>query len=603
MSVKIKIRLILSIFIMSIVVSLLMLYMTNRNIYIANNQNDLTFSIIKKIFDLETINHDLLENFNKRAYIQWGRVYGEIGDYLDQASFPGDEQRTILYSLRENYRSIKYLTGYLRDKSNSEELNERLSGQILIKYQAIALDAERLSIYSSNNLKKALKNETKVELVSAFIFIGSIIIVYVIFAKQISDPLRELTESCTYINENYSGQIISPRILQSTDEIGQLANAFLRLINSLKESIQETDTLNEELEARVIERTNTLNDTLNKLASSEELFRRIYEFSSHGIALASLDGKFIRVNKALCDICGYEESELIGKSFAEITYVDDLEEELPLVERLKTGELNTLQIEKRYVHKNGQIVWILLSAVIVSDAKGEPLYFLGQMIDITDRKIAQEEIVKYADTQKILLSEVNHRVKNNLTAIISMMHMEEIKAHKQAKHDYEILLKEFTSRIESLFTVHTMLSNNEWKPLYISDLGEEIINSAVTGMSHRRDVDVSIINSQILISSNQAHQLTLVFNELATNTLKHSHLEEPLKIKMEAHMDNQEIVIIYSDNGIGYPQDVLDGKKERFSVGFDMLNGIVKKSLGGRISFYNDNGAICQISFREDISL
>lgn len=601
MNIKLKVSLILSLFAFVVLLNFFILYISNNNISEANIQNDLARELIKKVFDLEIVNHDLLGIVSKRAYRQWNIIYSEVGYILDRADFDNEEQKLVLRSLRDNYLSIQQLLIYLKD-SKSEELSERLRGQLNIRYQSVVSDAEKLSVYSSDNLKKALSNEVRSELVVASIYIISIIAVYLMFTRQISAPLKDLTESCEYMNENYSDQTINPKIIQSTDEIGQLANSFLSLIKSLRESIQETDTLNEELEQRVAERTENLNDALYKLASSEELFRRVFETSSNGMALADMNGIFTRVNKSLCEILGYEEESLVGMTVRDVSYEEDYQEDLSNLTKLKNGEVNSFQMEKRYLHKDGHIVWGHLSVALVQDSYNNPQFFVGQIVDITDRKLAQEKIMKYADTQKILLSEVNHRVKNNLTSIISMMHMEEVKAKKQRSGKYQALLKEFSNRIESLFTVHTMLSRNEWKPLYICDLAREILNSAISGMAHNQDIRINITNSKILISSNQAHQLTLIYNELATNTLKHAGLDTAIEINMRAYIEAGKIVIVYSDNGKGYPQEILEGKKEKFSVGFDMLNGIVNKSLGGDIEFYNHNGAVCCISIKEDVS-
>lgn len=121
------------------------------------------------------------------------------------------------------------------------------------------------------------------------------------------------------------------------------------------------------------------------LRESEERFRSVFDSAAIGMALVSLEGRFVKPNKALCRILGYSEEELSQKKFQDITHPDDLKLDLDLVQELLSRKRLTYQIEKRYFHKNGQIIWILLSAAVVHDAEKNIKYFIAQIIDITER--------------------------------------------------------------------------------------------------------------------------------------------------------------------------------------------------------------------------
>lgn len=123
----------------------------------------------------------------------------------------------------------------------------------------------------------------------------------------------------------------------------------------------------------------------------EERFRGAFEYAAVGVALVSLDGRFLQVNQALCRITGYSEQEMLAMTFQAITYPEDFEENLENIKALVRGRVDTYQLEKRYVHKEGHIVWVSLSASLVRDVRGEPLYMLSQVQDITDRKLAEEQ--------------------------------------------------------------------------------------------------------------------------------------------------------------------------------------------------------------------
>jgi diguanylate cyclase (GGDEF)-like protein/PAS domain S-box-containing protein len=132
--------------------------------------------------------------------------------------------------------------------------------------------------------------------------------------------------------------------------------------------------------------------TEEALREAEERFRRSFEDAAIGMALVGTDGRFLRTNRSLCDMLGYREVELLGKTFQDITHPDDLDADLDQVRRMLDGEIRTYQMEKRYFHKEGQVVWALLSVSLVHDEEGEPLYFVSQIQDISERKVLEERL-------------------------------------------------------------------------------------------------------------------------------------------------------------------------------------------------------------------
>lgn len=132
------------------------------------------------------------------------------------------------------------------------------------------------------------------------------------------------------------------------------------------------------------------------LQGSDEQFRTAFEYASIGMALVGVDGAWLRVNKALTRIIGYSEDELLSKTFQDITHPDDLEADLGHVEQLLRGDITSYDMEKRYFHRDGHIVWVLLSASLVRHAYGHPLYFISQIQDITERKRLEAKLNRLA---------------------------------------------------------------------------------------------------------------------------------------------------------------------------------------------------------------
>jgi len=133
-------------------------------------------------------------------------------------------------------------------------------------------------------------------------------------------------------------------------------------------------------------------DVLRKLRLSEQLFYKAFEEAAIGMALMSSDGNFLRVNQALCKLVGYSKEELESKTFQDITHPADLDADLNFVQQMLRGEISTYQMEKRYIHKTGRVVWILLAVSMVRDELTSEQFFVAQIQDITSRKRAQEQL-------------------------------------------------------------------------------------------------------------------------------------------------------------------------------------------------------------------
>lgn len=128
------------------------------------------------------------------------------------------------------------------------------------------------------------------------------------------------------------------------------------------------------------------------LRESAEHFRATFDQAFVGMAHVAPDGCWLRVNQKLCDIVGYNPAELLQRTFMDITYPDDLAPDLELMQRALAGELQTYSLEKRYLHKDGRIIWINLTTSVVRNPAGQAQYFISIIQDITDRRQAQAEI-------------------------------------------------------------------------------------------------------------------------------------------------------------------------------------------------------------------
>ena len=127
------------------------------------------------------------------------------------------------------------------------------------------------------------------------------------------------------------------------------------------------------------------------LRESEEHFRTAFDHAV-GMALLSSDGHWLQVNGSLCAMLGHTGAEIIGKNFRSLMHPEDIGAAFVKMHQLLEGEVNSYQLETRYVHKEGHTVWTLQSASIVRDADGRPRHLVLQVQDISDRKRAEDQI-------------------------------------------------------------------------------------------------------------------------------------------------------------------------------------------------------------------
>ena len=150
----------------------------------------------------------------------------------------------------------------------------------------------------------------------------------------------------------------------------------------------------------------TLDRTDQLLREADERFRGAFDSSAIGMALVSPEGRFVEVNRSLCELVGYPEDELLALTFQEITHPDDLDTDLVLLQQTIAGTRASYRMEKRYFRKDGRIVWILLSVSLVRDEHGEPLHFVSQIEDITERREAGERVAEAEHRYRTLVEQL-----------------------------------------------------------------------------------------------------------------------------------------------------------------------------------------------------
>jgi two-component system CheB/CheR fusion protein len=139
-----------------------------------------------------------------------------------------------------------------------------------------------------------------------------------------------------------------------------------------------------------------------KLKQSEEQFRGAFNYSAIGMTLVSLNGKWLEVNNSFCEMIGYSKQDLLATDFQSITHPDDLAQDLEVLKNLVDRKIKTYPLEKRYLHKKGNIIWVSIVVSMVLDRNDKPLHIIAQIRDITEKKKSEEELQKSHELLKKL---------------------------------------------------------------------------------------------------------------------------------------------------------------------------------------------------------
>jgi two-component sensor histidine kinase len=213
-----------------------------------------------------------------------------------------------------------------------------------------------------------------------------------------------------------------------------------------------------------------------------------------------------------------------------------------------------------------------------------------------------EQARQDAETKAALLNEVNHRVKNNLAAIIGLLYAEQRHAALANQPVYQSIMADLVNRVHGLATVHSMLSASHWAPVSLSELIRQVIRSSLQALPPQKQIAVKVTDSIVQITADQAHNLALIINELTTNTIRHALAGRNLaKIAVDIQPQDNHIRIEFRDDGPGYPEQVL--RLEQHGVGFELIKPLVRKSLRGELDLHNDQGAVTTIQFNTNLAV
>jgi len=324
--------------------------------------------------------------------------------------------------------------------------------------------------------------------------------------------------------------------------------------------------------AAVVRDVRALKQRERAIREREAHLSAFFRQSAAGMSEADTSGRFIRVNDRFCAITGRSREELLGMRMHDITHPDDLVANTPLFQRtIDQGE--SFEIEKRYVRPDGSIVWVHNSVTALRDEAGRALSTTCITIDITDRKRAEEH-------QRLLINELNHRVKNTL-AIVQGIAQQTFKGEAASTGARGA----FEGRLAALSQAHNVLTEQNWESACLREIVEG------TAAPYRRE-RFEIDGPDLRLPPKTSVSLALALHELSTNAVKYGALSTPTgRIHISWRDGDGRLKLVWREAG-GPPVS----PPERRGFGTRMIERGLASELGGdvRIDFAPD-GLVCAV--------
>jgi PAS domain S-box-containing protein len=316
--------------------------------------------------------------------------------------------------------------------------------------------------------------------------------------------------------------------------------------------------------------------TENSLRESEDRFRKVFEEGSMGMAMSSLvDGSFISVNRAFCNMLGYTEEELMQLSFATITHPDFRSQDRDAVRKMIEGKIQEHFTEKQYIKKNGDVIWVTRALTKIFSADGKSFYALALISDITARKQADDEIKKLNETLEKRVADrtaqleaankeleafsysVSHDLRAPLRHISGFSEMLTKEAKlllpEKSQHFLEIIntsAQKMGILIDDLLSFSKTGRAEMVKTTFNMNIAIQEARLQIKFPSRNRIITWNFVNLPYVFGD--YNLLLLVWINLLDNAVKYTRTREEAVISIDCRETGEEFIFSVSDNGVGF---------------------------------------------------
>ena len=326
--------------------------------------------------------------------------------------------------------------------------------------------------------------------------------------------------------------------------------------------------------------TAALEESRRHAREQEQRLAATYEHAAIGIAEVTPDGHFVRVNEAICAITGRSREELMGGKLFRFTHPDDVDADREAFRKQAAGELQFYSMEKRFRRPDGREIWIAVRSSPVRSADGSLLYFVRVVQDINERKQAELR-------QKLLVDELNHRVKNTLATVQSLA--SQTAGSTANPKDFSIA---FEGRLIALSKAHDQLTRHHWENAEL----RELLSGSLAPYAATAPERVVLRGEDLVLRPREVLTLAMAVHELTTNAAKYGALSlsgGSVEVRWEPLQTDSRKMLRLEWRESGGPQVKAPTRR---SFGSRLIEGSIRAELNGTAQLtYAPEGLRCEM--------
>jgi PAS domain S-box-containing protein len=330
------------------------------------------------------------------------------------------------------------------------------------------------------------------------------------------------------------------------------------------------------------------------LAISETRFHTAFADAPVGMVLAAPSGQILQVNKAFCDMLGRPEAELASLPYPSITHLDDLEASRAAVETCVSGARRSTRLVKRYIHKDGHPVWADVSLSLMRAEGGEPISFIIHTLDIGERMGYEERLKGLVLEKDTLLTELQHRVKNNLNVVSGLLSLE---SSKLPEGPPRLAFANAIARVDSIAAVYEKLSGSKdqasisLRP-YVEDLAKSLFGTYNLDPAR---IGLVLELDEARLDTKRCVSLGLILNELVSNALKYAYPGDTKgKVRVTLKAPEGRLSLSVEDGGSGIPE--ASRAPDSPSIGMTLVR-MLSDQLGAELGIDCSRGTKVSVAF------
>ena len=355
-----------------------------------------------------------------------------------------------------------------------------------------------------------------------------------------------------------------------------------------------------------------------KFPDSYDFLEQIFNNTYDGIAILTLDGDWIKVNNSICELFGYTRHELFNMNIEHIIFREDLGVHQKKYERLMQGKIDGYRVRQRYFHKDGSIIWVLISVSLIRDKNGTPSNMIWQFSNITGRKRNQDKLKTMLNLVRdqnerlsAFASIVTHNLRShsgNLSTISGFL--EEDIPSLIGNESFELMkkaienLQETVSHLTDVAKIK-VVEESQIEVLNLYDYVENAIYNITAIAKNTNTTIINYIDEDLCVKAIPAYLDSIILNFL-TNAIKYRSEKRLPKIRLTASVQGEYVIFKVGDNGLGIDMEKYGDKlfqmyntfhanKDAVGLGLFITRNHIE-SLGGKVIVTSEVGVGSEFS-------